>query len=272
VLESELGEALKAGQFALHFQPQVRLSDGVLVGIEALLRWNHPQRGQLWPGEFLPVAEERRVMLGIGRWVLGEVLRLGQRWHRLGLAKVPVALNLSAIQFHTAGFVEIVGRALAEAHADGRILELELTERMLMDDVPAVRRLLEPLREMGIRIAVDDFGTGYTSLSQLKDLPIDRLKIDRSFIEDLPGNAGAAAVAHAIVRLGLNLNLGVVAEGVETRAQLKWLAAQGCDEVQGNLIAPPMDVERFEQWLQARRSPPLPPAPPASAPADESAT
>jgi diguanylate cyclase (GGDEF)-like protein/PAS domain S-box-containing protein len=254
VLESELGEALKAGQFALHFQPQLRLSDGELVGYEALLRWHHPQRGLLRPDEFLPVAEERRIMLGIGRWVLDEALRHAVRWRSLGLAAVPVGLNLSTVQFHSAGFVDIVAGALAAAGADGSCLEIELTERLLMEDLPAVRGTLDYLRARGIRIAIDDFGTGYTSLGHLKDLPVDRLKIDRSFIEDIPRDEGAAAVAQAIVRLGTSLRLGVVAEGVETHEQLRWLATHGCDEAQGHLIAPPMDAESFGSWLQARRA------------------
>jgi EAL domain-containing protein (putative c-di-GMP-specific phosphodiesterase class I) len=232
----------------------LRLSDGELVGYEALLSWHHPQRGLLRPDEFLPVAEERRIMLGIGRWVLDEALRHAVRWRSLGLAAVPVGLNLSTVQFHSAGFVDIVAGALAAAGADGSCLEIELTERLLMEDLPAVRGTLDYLRARGIRIAIDDFGTGYTSLGHLKDLPVDRLKIDRSFIEDIPRDEGAAAVAQAIVRLGTSLRLGVVAEGVETHEQLRWLATHGCDEAQGHLIAPPMDAESFGSWLQARRA------------------
>jgi diguanylate cyclase (GGDEF)-like protein/PAS domain S-box-containing protein len=249
VLESELALGLRESQFVLFFQPQVRLSDGALVGVEALLRWQHPERGLISPDAFLQVAEERRLMLGIGRWVLTEGLRHAKRWQRLGKAPVRVGINLSTMQFQATGFVELVEQVLLDGGVDGDGLELELTERMLMDDLPQVRRTLNRLRARGIRIAVDDFGTGYTSLAHLKNLPIDRLKIDRSFIQDLPGDEGAAAVAHAIVRMASGLRLGVVAEGVENLAQLEWLAAHGCDEVQGHLIAAPMPADECERWL-----------------------
>ncbi len=252
VLESELAAALRGEQFELAFQPQVRSSDGALVGYEALLRWRHPVRGLVGPDDFVPLAEERRLMLGIGRWVLGEALRWSLHWRRTGLAIVPVGVNLSTMQFHAAGFVEMVEQVLAEHGATGECLELELTERMLMDDLAAVCNTLQRLRARQIRIAVDDFGTGYTSLGHLKDLPIDRLKIDRSFIEHLPDDAGSAAITDAIIRMADGLHLGVVAEGVETTAQLVWLSDHGCDEMQGHLMAEPMDGARFEQWLRQR--------------------
>ncbi len=262
VLESELALALRESQFVLHFQPQVRLSDGALVGVEALLRWQHPERGLIAPNAFLQVAEERRLMLGIGRWVLTEGLSYAKRWHRMGTAAAPVrvGVNLSTMQFQAAGFVELVEQVLLDGGVGGDGLELELTERMLMDDLPQVRRTLERLRAQGIRIAVDDFGTGYTSLAHLKNLPIDRLKIDRSFVQDLPGDEGAAAVAHAIVRMAIGLRLGVVAEGVENLAQLEWLAAHGCDEVQGHLIAAPMPADECERWLATPWQRPVLPA------------
>jgi diguanylate cyclase (GGDEF)-like protein/PAS domain S-box-containing protein len=258
VIESELGAALDGGQFVLHYQPQQRLADGALVGIEALLRWQHPRRGLISPAAFLAVAEEHRVMIGIGQWVLMQALAQARDWHERGLAMVPMSVNLSTMQFQDAGFVgrvEAALHALGLAGRAGAMLELELTERMLMEDIAFARRTLERLRASGIRIAVDDFGTGYTSLQHLKDLPLDRLKIDRSFIQDLPDDAGAAAVTHAIIRLGLSLHLGVVAEGVRTPEQMRWLAEHGCAEVQGHGVAEPMTAADFERWLAGRPAP-----------------
>jgi diguanylate cyclase (GGDEF)-like protein/PAS domain S-box-containing protein len=252
VLESELAAAVREGQFELHFQPQVQLSDGALVGVEALLRWRHPTRGLLGPDLFVTLAEQRRLMLDIGPWVMTQALQQARQWRDSGLLAVPMGVNLSTLQFSMAGFVERVEAALRDSGATGAALELELTERMLMDDLPAVCATLQRLRAQGVRIAVDDFGTGYTSLGHLKDLPIDRLKIDKSFVDGLPADRGAAAVADAIVRMAIGLGLGVIAEGVETEAQLRWLAAHGCDEIQGHLVAPPMDGASFERWLGER--------------------
>jgi diguanylate cyclase (GGDEF)-like protein/PAS domain S-box-containing protein len=252
VLESELAAAVRAREFELHYQPQLRLSDDSLVGVEALLRWRHPTRGLLSPGDFVPLAEARRLMIDIGRWVLGEALRRAVHWRALGLAAVPVGVNLSSMHFGMADFAVAVEAALAEAGAGGDCLELELTERMLMEDLPTVRTTLDRLRAQGIRVAVDDFGTGYTSLARLKELPIDRLKIDQSFIVGLPGDAAAGAIADAIVRMAAGLRLGVVAEGVETEPQRRWLALHDCNEVQGHLIAAPMDAAAFEAWLRER--------------------
>ena len=251
-MESRLAQAVRGGEFVLHFQPQLALADGALMGIEALLRWQHPERGLIGPEAFIPLAEARRLILPIGQWVLHEALRCAVRWHASGLARVPVAVNLSTLQFQARGFVETVERAIAEAGAEGRMLELELTERMLMEDVASVRASLERLKAIGVGIAVDDFGTGYTSLAHLKHLPIDRLKIDRSFIADLPADAGSAAVARAIIQLGKSLNLQVVAEGVETAAQREWVREHGCDAQQGFFEGQPMALGEFEAWLRGR--------------------
>ena len=251
-LESRLARAVRDQEFELYFQPQLALADGALCGVEALLRWQHPEHGPLGPDGFLRVAEARRLMLPIGDWVLREALRWAARWHHAGLLRVPVAVNLSALQFQAARFVEDVEQALFDAGASGEMLELELTERMLMEDVSGVRVALQRLKALGVGIAVDDFGTGYTSLAHLKDLPLDRLKIDRSFVKDLPGDRGAAAIARAIIQMGQSLGLQVVAEGVETAAQCEWARAQGCDAQQGFLGAEPMPAARFEAWLRER--------------------
>jgi diguanylate cyclase (GGDEF)-like protein/PAS domain S-box-containing protein len=251
-MESRLAQAVRDGEFVLHFQPQLALHDGALLGMEALVRWAHPERGLVGPDEFIPLAESRRLILPIGQWVLRHALAAVVRWHGLGLARVPVAVNLSTLQFQSAGFVQDIERALADAGASGPMLELELTERMLMDDLGAVQTALARLKALGVGIAVDDFGTGYTSLGRLKDLPLDRLKIDRSFVKDLPHSVGAAAIARAIVQMGRSLKLQVVAEGVETVAQCDWLRAQGCEAQQGFLAGEPMPAPVFEAWLRAR--------------------
>ena len=252
-MESRLAQAVREHEFVLHFQPQLALADGALLGVEALVRWQHPERGLVPPDEFIPVAEARRLILPIGRWVLQEALRCAVRWHANALARVPVSVNLSTLQFQAPGFVDSVERALAEAGASGHMLELELTERMLMDDVASVRAALQRLKALGVGIAIDDFGSGYTSLGLLKHLPIDRLKIDRSFVTDLPGDASSAAIAQAIIQLGKSLKLQVVAEGVETAAQRDWVRAHGCDAQQGFLEAgQPMGLAAFEAWLAQR--------------------
>ena len=251
-LESRLAQAIREQEFVLHFQPQFALRDGALVGVEALIRWQHPERGLLAPDVFIHVAESRRLMLPIGQWVLREALRQACRWRDAGLAVVPVAVNLSTTQFQAAGFVESVERALAEAGAGGELLELELTERMLMDDAAGARETLARLKALGVRVAVDDFGTGYTSLGHLKDWPVDRLKIDRSFIEGLPGDRASAAIAGAIVQMARGLGMRTVAEGVETPAQRDWVHANGCDELQGDVMARPMTAAEIEGWLRLR--------------------
>jgi diguanylate cyclase (GGDEF)-like protein/PAS domain S-box-containing protein len=252
VLESQMAQALARGEFVLHFQPQVRSRDGVLVGAEALIRWNHPERGLLLPDAFIPLAEQQRLMLPIGQWVLREAVRCARRWHESGLTGVPVAVNLSTVQFQTSGFTALIEQLLAEEGVAGELLELELTERMLMDDLPEVKRKLSELKELGIRISVDDFGTGYSSLAHLKELPIDKMKIDRSFVLGLPGDSDSAAIARAIVQMARGLGLAVIAEGVETDAQRSFLARLDCDELQGTLIGEPLPLADFEHWVTAQ--------------------
>ena len=254
VLESQLAQAVERNEFLLHFQPQVRAADGVLAGVEALIRWNHPERGMLWPDAFIPLAEQRRLMLPIGQWVLRAAARCAKRWRGLGLlGGVPVAVNLSSVQFHANGFVDAVKQVLREENVPGSWIELELTERMLMDDVTAVKHTLDQLKALGIRISVDDFGTGYSSLAHLKQLPIDSMKIDRSFVSDLPGDRGSAAIARAVVQMAQGLGIQVVAEGVENNAQRAFLTEAGCDVLQGELISAPLSAMGLEGWAQVRR-------------------
>ena len=252
VMEGQLAQALERGEFELYFQPQVSAADGRLVGAEALIRWRHPEQGLLSADAFIPNAEQRPLMLPIGQWVLTEALRCVLRWQAMGLSVAPVAVNLSSVQFQSPGFVEAVAQALPPGGVGDGWLELELTERMLMDDVGAVKERLDRLRAMGLHIAVDDFGTGYSSLGHLKELPIDKLKIDRSFVHDLPGNRDSAAITCAIIQMSRSLGLTVVAEGVETEAQRAFLAEQGCHELQGLLISPPLPQAEFEAWVRQR--------------------
>ncbi len=251
-LEGRLAQAVRDQEFVLYFQPQRSLRDGRLVGAEALVRWQHPERGLVGPDQFIRLAESRRLMLPIGRWVMQEALRHAVQWQAKGWLTGPIAVNLSSSQFEAPDFVDGVIEALATAGAQGTQLELELTEHMLTSDLWNVRLMLGSLKSHGVRIAIDDFGTGYTSLAHLKDLPIDRLKIDRSFVKDLPRDTRSGAIALAIVQVARSLELDVVAEGVETVAQREWLREQGCHAMQGFLDARPMPAEDFERWLRAQ--------------------
>jgi diguanylate cyclase (GGDEF)-like protein/PAS domain S-box-containing protein len=252
VLEGQLTEAVQQRQFELYFQPQVRCKDASVSGVEALLRWNHPQRGVVGPDEFIPLAEQRRIMLPIGRWVLEEAARWAGSLPARGVPGVPVAINLSNLQFHAVDFIDTLAAVLRATGLPGHLLELEITERMLMEDMPQNQRILQQIRWLGIKVSIDDFGTGFSSLSRLKQLPIDRLKIDRSFVKDLPHDQSSVAMAEAIVRMGHSLGLSIVAEGVETDAQAQTLREIGCDEIQGYLIAKLMPAAQFEQWLVQR--------------------
>ncbi|PXW95792.1 PAS domain S-box-containing protein/diguanylate cyclase (GGDEF)-like protein [Sphaerotilus hippei] len=254
VLEGQLGQAIEQNEFTLLFQPQLRTSDQQIVGVEALIRWHHPERGLLAPDEFIALAEQHRLIVPIGQWVLAEATRCAQRWHAQGRA-MTVAVNLSTLQFQAPGFVESIERLLRDAGLPTGWLELELTERMLMDDVPTVRERLHQLRALGVKLSVDDFGTGYSSLGHLKDLPIDKMKIDRSFVHELPQDRQSCAIARAIIELARGLGLTAVAEGVETGAQRAFLEAHGCHQLQGMGISPPLTAERLEAWLQQRAHP-----------------
>jgi diguanylate cyclase (GGDEF)-like protein/PAS domain S-box-containing protein len=252
VLEGELAYALVRDEFELYFQPQVSADLTRLVGAEALIRWNHPTRGLLLPADFLPVLEQQRLMLPVSQWVMHEAVRLAGRWHHSRLNVGRVAINLSTLQFQSRNFLASLSAALLAEALPGTAIELELTERMLMDDIPSVTATLREISALGMRISVDDFGTGYSSLGHLKDFPIDKLKIDRSFVTDLPDNRDSAAISRAIIQMGQSLGLTVMAEGVETDAQCEFLALQGCDEVQGMWVGAPMPVTEFEAWVRAR--------------------
>jgi diguanylate cyclase (GGDEF)-like protein/PAS domain S-box-containing protein len=256
VLEAELAQGLTRNEFELFFQPQVEATTGQLYGAEALLRWRHPERGLLGPDTFIFVAERHRLMLALGEWVLREAAETARRWREQGLTNghgpMRIAVNLSRMQFHLDGFADTVKRVLEEAGAKGQWLELELTERMLIDDIEHAPATLTQLRALGLTVSVDDFGTGYTSLAHLTELPLDKLKIDQSFVARLPDDVGAQAITRAIVQMAVGLGLSVTAEGVRSAAQWQLLAAWGCQQFQGELVGAPMPAAEFEAWVRAR--------------------
>jgi len=247
--ERQLRDAITHGAFVLHYQPQVGLEDGSLQGFEALVRWQHPVRGLVGPDEFIGFAESRGLIAPIGRWVLHEACRQLKAWQDEGLARVPVCVNLSALEFRQR---DLAGEITAVLHATGlpaRFLEIELTESVLMHQTGHVLDTLNAIKALGVGVSVDDFGTGYSSLAYLKRYPIDKLKIDRSFVMDTPGDADDVAIVTAIVQMGRSLQLQTVAEGVETPAQMALLRQLGCDLVQGFLVSVPMDAQATRHWL-----------------------
>ncbi len=252
VLESQLVQAIERDEFVLFFQPQVAACNGELIGAEALLRWRHPQRGLLAPDAFIDVAERHRLMLDLGAWVMRAAAEQARAWHQNGLAPVRIAVNLSRMEFRLDGFAELVAKVLSDLGVPGAWLELELTERMLMDEIASAPATLAALRGLGLTISVDDFGTGYTSLAHLTRLPLDKLKIDQSFVAPLPADQGAAAIVRAVIQMAAGLGLQVSAEGVRTAAQRELLLAWGCDGLQGEMIGEPMSAQAFEHWLVQR--------------------
>jgi diguanylate cyclase (GGDEF)-like protein/PAS domain S-box-containing protein len=249
-LDHAMRQALAQGRFRLHYQPQVDLRTGRVLGAEALIRWRDAELGDISPGEFIPVAEESGFIVAIDRWVLREAAQQAVAWRAAGLDLV-MSVNVSALQFRQPGFVAGVADALREAGLPADGLELELTESILIQDAEDAMQRLQALARLGVRLAIDDFGIGYSSLAYLKRFPIGRLKIDRSFISGLPREASDAAIVQAIVSMGRAMNLQIVAEGVENEAQRAFLESAGCDLYQGYLFAPALDVPAFEARLGA---------------------
>ncbi len=249
-LESELHEALRAGQFELHYQPKVDTASGRINSAEALIRWRHPQRGLLTPKDFIPVAEEGGLLDIIGEWVLFEACRQAKAWQQQGLRPMRVAVNLAPSQFRLANLVEQIRKALEAAQLDPQYLEVELTESAVMSDAEESILILESISRMGVLVSVDDFGTGYSSMSYLRRFPIDKLKIDRCFVTEMTRRPEDASIVRAIISLAHSLHLKVIAEGVETPEQLALLAELGCDQYQGFYFSPALLPSQFADLLQ----------------------
>jgi diguanylate cyclase (GGDEF)-like protein len=248
-LELDLRQALDRGQLFLHYQPKVDAPTGRVTGVEALARWQHPERGLVSPMEFIPIAEESGMIVRIGEWVLRTACAQVVAWTDAGLPAVPVSVNLSARQFAHGDLVDVVRRAVFDTGIDPTYLELEVTESLLMDDRVRSAQTLDALRADGILISLDDFGTGYSSLAYLKHFPIDAIKIDQSFIRDITEDAGSGAIATAIIGLAHSLGLDVIAEGVETAEQLAFLVEKGCDTVQGYYFSRPVPAAELARLL-----------------------
>jgi predicted signal transduction protein with EAL and GGDEF domain len=248
-LESDLRRAIQRHELRLHFQPFVDAASGDVVGTEALLRWQHPSRGLLAPDAFLDLAEDSGLIVPIGDWVLREACRRNLEWQEAGLTTAPVAVNLSNRQFNQDNLVDHIRLLLAKTGLDPRLLELELTETIVMDRAESSIAPLHALRGIGVRLSIDDFGTGYSSLAYLKRFPLDVLKIDRSFVADIGVDPNVEAIIAAIAALGRKMNLEVVAEGVETSAQLEFLREQGCGRIQGYLVSPPLPAAQYAAFL-----------------------
>jgi len=248
-IETNLRRALERNEFELYYQPQFSLKDGTLIGVEALIRWNHPEQGLVPPASFIPVAEETGLIVPIGEWVLRTACMQHQAWLKEGHPPIKIAVNLSARQFHELGMINMISDILEEMAMDSTYLELELTESIIMNDVESTIKILNELHWMGLEISIDDFGTGYSSLSYLKRFPIDRLKIDQSFIRDISIDPSDAELINAIIMLARSMKLRVLAEGVETKEQLHYLKEQGCDEVQGYYYSQPVPAKELTRFF-----------------------
>jgi EAL domain-containing protein (putative c-di-GMP-specific phosphodiesterase class I) len=241
-LQHELHSAVPRGELVLYYQPQAKAA-GEIVGFEALIRWNHPTRGMIPPGMFIPIAEENGLILAIGEWVLREACREAASWPR----PLQIAVNLSPAQFHHGDLPGLVHSVLLETGLSPGRLELEITEGVLIGDFSRASSTLRRLKALGVRIAMDDFGTGYSSLSYLHAFPFDKIKIDRAFISSLDSKPQSAAIVRAVIALGRGLDLPVVAEGVETKEELAFLSREACGEVQGYLIGRPWPIARYAE-------------------------
>ena len=250
-METALRRALEREEFSLHYQPQVNLQSGRIVGMEALLRWQSSDMGSVPPERFIPVAEDCGLILPIGEWALRAACRQAAAWHRAGYPVPPVAVNISASQFRRENLPATVRVILEETGLPASQLELELTETILMEKPEQARATLWELKRLGVSLAIDDFGTGYSSLNYLKNFPLDRLKIDQSFVADITTDPSDAAIADAIIALARSLGLSVMAEGVETRAQMEFLRINQCYEMQGYFFSHPVPPEVFAGFFAA---------------------
>ena len=248
--EASLRRALARNDFLLHYQPKINLRNGTIVGVEALVRWQHPERGLLLPAEFIAIAEDCGLIIALGRWVLRAACLQARAWQLAGLPPVTVAVNTSALEFRAKGFIENVHAILAETGFDAHYLEIELTESVLMRDVDSTGTVLRALADAGIKLTVDDFGTGYSSLSYLRKFPIDTLKIDQSFVKEMTRDPDDATIVRAVISMGKSLKQRVIAEGVGTPEQYTALLTEGCEEGQGPYSSRPLPAEEFAELLR----------------------
>ncbi|MGL4377078.1 MAG: EAL domain-containing protein [Microcoleaceae cyanobacterium] len=252
-LENRLYQALERGEFEIYYQPKVNIKNWEIQGMEALLRWNHPELGLVPPNTFIPIAEENGLILPIGEWTLRSACQQNKIWHNMGWSNLRIAVNLSARQFQQENLVKKIVHSLDETGLEPQFLELEITEATCMQDVELTKQVLTELKKLGISIAMDDFGTGYSSLSYLKNFPLNILKIDKSFVQNLTMAPYEQAIAQAIMALGQGLNLSIVAEGVETKEQLDFLQSLDCQEIQGNYFSPPLPSQKVTRLMQKKR-------------------
>lgn len=251
-MQNRLGMALEAGELVVYYQPQVNAMTGVVCGMEALIRWQHPEFGLIPPGQFISIAEESGLIIPIGEWVLKESCRQNQLWHEEGISDFAIAVNLSAAQFRDKGLLACVRNTLEETGLDPHFLELELTESMVMDNSEQLIAVLDDARALGVQISIDDFGTGYSSLNYLRRLPVDRLKIDYCFVRDITSDPASASICRAIISIAHNLRMGVVAEGVETEAQASYLARHYCESLQGFFFSKAVPADEVTALLRRR--------------------
>lgn len=250
-LEADLRVAIETNQLTVAYQPKIDMETGELSGVEALTRWMHPEKGAMNPSEFIPLAEETGLIIPLGQWVLRQACEQMQRWVNSGWPPLVMAVNCSSVQFTKSNVIEDINNAISLSGLDPKYLEIELTESLLLQDGEKGIQIIKDMKALGIQVAIDDFGTGFSSLSYLKRLPVDKLKIDKSFVDDLATDSGDAAIVTAIITLSHNLKLKVVAEGVETQEQYDMLRGFKCNEAQGYLISRPLDIAELEEWMDS---------------------
>jgi len=250
-LETSLRRAIQHEEFLIHYQPRVSVDSLQITGVEALVRWQHPKLGLVSPAEFIPLAEDTGLIVPIGEWVMRNACLQNKRWQNEGFAPIQMAVNISARQFHDQDVTRMVVRILEETGLTPKYLELEITESSIMRNADLAANVLNRLKGMGINISIDDFGTGYSSLAALKRLPIDALKIDQSFVRDATTDPDDASLVMAIITLGHNLRLKVIAEGVQTEEQLRFLNLLRCDEIQGYLFSKPLHADGMSSLLES---------------------